>query len=79
MGPGECNPVNIDLEPFWTRASVAPSGGPRCADADPSRSGGVSILGVDEHVWHHVSTKPIADGGREPRELTGMVDPTQDE
>jgi hypothetical protein len=33
---------------------------------------------VDEHVWHHVSTKPIADGGRGPKELTGMVDLSRD-
>src|SRR5665811_2089766 len=43
------------------------------ADADQSRFTGVSILGVDEHVWHHVSTKPIGAGGRGPKELTGMV------
>jgi len=30
---------------------------------------------VDEHVWHHVSTKPVDVGGRGPKELTGMVDP----
>ena len=29
---------------------------------EESRFDGVSILGVDEHVWHHVSTKPIEDG-----------------
>ena len=29
---------------------------------------------VDEHVWHHVSTKPVEEGGRGPKELTGMVD-----
>jgi transposase len=46
--------------------------------ADPSRFDGVAILGVDEHVWHHVSTKPIEDGGRGPKELTGMVDLTRD-
>jgi transposase len=40
-------------------------------DEDPTRFEGVSILGVDEHVWHHVSTKPIEDGGRGPKELTG--------
>jgi transposase len=34
---------------------------------DESRFDGVSALGVDEHVWHHVSTKPIADGGRARR------------
>ena len=49
------------------------------ADADPSRFDGVTILGVDEHVWHHVSTKPIGDGGRGPKELTGMVDLSRDQ
>jgi hypothetical protein len=39
----------------------------------------VAILGVDEHVWHHVSTKPVEDGVRGPKELTGMVDLTRDE
>jgi transposase len=48
------------------------------ADADPTRFGDVTVLGVDEHVWHHVSTKPIEDGGRGPKELTGMVDLTPD-
>ncbi|CCH79306.1 transposase [Nostocoides japonicum T1-X7] len=48
------------------------------AAADESRFEGVRILGVDEHVWHHVSTKPIEDGGRGPKELTGMVDLTRD-
>jgi len=47
--------------------------------ADESRSAGVQSLGVDEHIWHHVSTKPIADGGRGPKELTGMVDLTRDQ
>jgi transposase len=28
-----------------------------------SRFEGVTILGVDEHVWHHVSTKPIEKAG----------------
>jgi len=37
------------------------------------------MLGVDEHVWHHVSTKPVEDGGRGPKELTGMVDLTRDQ
>ena len=45
---------------------------------DESRFDGVSCLGVDEHVWHHVSTKPVADGGRGPKELTGMVDLSRD-
>lgn len=42
--------------------------------ADESRFDGVTALGVDEHVWHHVSTRPVEDGGRGPKELTGMVD-----
>lgn len=50
----------------------------QAADADASWFEGVAILGVDEHVWHHVSTKPIEDGGRGPKELTGMVDLTRD-
>ena len=37
-------------------------------DADPARFDGVEALGVDEHVWHHVS--PLKRG---PKELTGMV------
>ena len=48
------------------------------ADQDASRFEGVTILGVDEHVWHHVSTKPVQDGGRGPKELTGMVDLSRD-
>ena len=47
--------------------------------ADPARFDGVRTLGVDEHVWHHVSTKPVEDGGRGPKELTGMVDLTRDQ
>nr|WP_022881420.1 ISL3 family transposase [Gryllotalpicola ginsengisoli] len=46
--------------------------------ADESRFTGVTTLGVDEHLWHHVSTKPVEDGGRGPKELTGMVDLTRD-
>lgn len=46
--------------------------------ADESRFGGVTALGVDEHVWHHVSTKPVEDGGRGPKEFTGMVDLSRD-
>jgi transposase len=42
------------------------------AAADESRFDGVTTLGVDEHVWHHVS--PIKRG---PKELTGMVDLTR--
>ena len=44
-----------------------------------SATAGVEMLGVDEHIWHHVSTKPVQDGGRGPKELTGMVDLTRDQ
>jgi transposase len=43
---------------------------------DETRFAGVRRLGVDEHIWHHVSTLPVASGGRGPKELTGMVDLT---
>ena len=46
---------------------------------DESRFNGVTTLGVDEHLWHHVSTRPIGEGGRGPKELTGMVDLTRDD
>ncbi len=45
---------------------------------DESRFAGVTALGVDEHVWHHVSTKPVEAGGLGPKELTGMVDLSRD-
>ena len=41
--------------------------------AEESRFHGVTSLGVDEHIWHHVSTRT-----RGPKELTGMVDLTRD-
>ncbi|WP_269779427.1 ISL3 family transposase [Propioniciclava soli] len=41
--------------------------------ADESRFHGVTTLGVDEHLWHHVSPRK-----RGPKELTGMVDLTPD-
>lgn len=44
---------------------------------DETRFEGVTILGVDEHVWHHMSTRPEGQGGRGPKELTGMVDLTR--
>jgi transposase len=43
---------------------------------DESRFVGVRRLGVDEHVWHHVSELPVDAGGRGPKLLTGMVDLT---
>jgi hypothetical protein len=45
--------------------------------ADDTRFDGVERLGVDEHVWHHVSPLPEAAGGG-PKELTGTVDLTSD-
>jgi transposase len=46
--------------------------------ADETRFADVTSLGVDEHIWHHVFAKPVEDGGRGPKELTGMVDLTRD-
>jgi len=40
---------------------------------DEARFAGVTTLGVDEHLWHHVDTRR-----RGPKELTGMVDLTRD-
>jgi transposase len=42
--------------------------------ADESRFDGVRTVGVDEHIWHHVSVTE-----RGPKELTGMVDLTRDQ
>jgi len=41
--------------------------------ADEGRFAGVTTLGVDDHLWHHVDTRK-----RGPKELTGMVDLTRD-
>ncbi|MFT3798952.1 ISL3 family transposase [Microbacterium sp.] len=41
--------------------------------ADESRFEGVTTLGVDEHIWHHVDPRK-----RGPKELTGMVDLSRD-
>lgn len=46
---------------------------------DESRFEGIEAIGVDEHIWHHVSTKPVEAGGQGPKELTGMVDLTRDD
>jgi transposase len=40
---------------------------------DPGRYQGVTVLGVDEHIWHHLP-RP----GKGPKELTGMVDLSRD-
>jgi hypothetical protein len=39
---------------------------------DPAGLGGVAVLGLDEHIWHH-ARRP----GKAPKELTGMVDLTE--
>ena len=41
---------------------------------DPARFDGVTSLGVDEHIWHHVDERR-----RGPKALTGMVDLTRDQ
>ena len=46
----------------------------QAAAKEPARCEGVTRLVVDEHIWHHVSTRPIEDGERGPKELTGIVD-----
>jgi transposase len=43
---------------------------------DESRFAGVSVLGVDEHVWHHTPHRAREKG---PKEMTGMVDLTRDD
>lgn len=48
------------------------------AACDETRFENVTVLGVDERIWHHVSTRPVADGGRGPKGFTGMVDLTRD-
>ena len=55
--------VWTSIEPILARAA-----------ADESRFTGVTTLGVDEHLWHHVSPRK-----RGPKELTGMVDVTRDQ
>lgn len=42
--------------------------------AKESRFEGVTALGVDEHIWHHVDPRK-----RGPKELTGMVDLSRDD
>ena len=62
--------LGVDWNTVWraVKARLA------ALDADPSRFDGVTMLGVDEHVWHHVDQRV-----RGPKMLTGMVDLTRDE
>ena len=73
------NGVRRQLGTSWSTvwASIEPI--LTAAAADESRFEGIAILGVDEHVWHHVSTRPVEAGGRGPKELTGVVDLTRDD
>ena len=73
------NGVRRQLETSWETVWTSIKPILVAAAADESRFENVTILGVDEHVWHHVSTKPVEHGGRGPKELTGMVDLTRDE
>ena len=72
---GLCRQLGMTWNTVWS--SIKPL--LAAADVDESRFEDVTVLGVDEHVWHHVSTKPVEEGGRGPKELTGMVDLTRDE
>ena len=74
MPPARCGSRGSTWRTVWR--AIAPLL-QQMAD-DESRFAGVTALGVDEHVWHHVSTRPVADGGRGPKELTGMVDLSRD-
>jgi transposase len=67
--------------------SSAPPGAPCDARSSPCwrrwqttrpRFEGAATLGVDEHVWHHVSTKPEDQGGRGPKEPTAAPKPSTD-
>lgn len=61
--------LGVDWHTLWS--AIKPLLG-RLAD-DPARFDGVTVLGVDEHIWHH-APRP----GKGPKELTGMVDLTRD-
>ena len=67
---GLARQLGITWRPLWVwiRPKLA------AMAEDESRFAGVHTLGVDEHIWHHVSTKE-----RGPKELTGMVDLTRDQ
>ena len=77
LRPG-CRPQPTSLVRTTSPAVVIVS--PRAARvvrASGARRG--DQAGLDEHVWHHASAKPVDHGGRDPKELTGMVDLTRDE
>jgi len=51
---------------------------PEAAAGNEKRFAGLTSPGVDEHTWHHVSTKPVDQGGYGPKEFTGMLNLTRD-
>lgn len=57
--------LGVDWHTVWDSIS------PLLAEltADPARFDQVSVLGVDEHLWHHAPRT-----GKGPREMTGIVD-----
>ncbi|GGE78264.1 ISL3 family transposase [Nesterenkonia cremea] len=65
---GLARQMGVDWHTAWRAI------GPVLAHAatDEHRFAGVTTLGVDEHIWHHVN--PARRG---PKELTGMVDLTR--
>ena len=66
---GLARQLGVDWHTVWN--AIAPV--LEAAADDERRFAGVVTLGVDEHLWHHVS--PVRRG---PKELTGMVDLTRD-
>jgi transposase len=62
----------------WAEGLELGRGAVAAMAADPARFAGVTDLGVPERIWRHVSTKPEADGGRGPKELTRVVHLTRD-
>jgi len=65
---GLCRQAGVSWRAMWTAVKA------RLVEMDnnPARFAGVQDLGVDEHVWHHVSEKK-----RGSKYFTGMVDLTR--
>lgn len=61
--------LGVDWHTLWDTIAPLLDG----LAAEPARFAGVTVLGVDEHIWHH-APRP----GKGPKELTGMVDLTRD-
>ena len=67
---GLARQLGVDWNTMWRALKTRLE----CLDTDPGRFDGVRMLGVDEHVWHHVDQRV-----RGPKMLTGMVDLSRDE